>query len=204
MIAQAEAPARTPRPEDLHARFLAFLPRIQQHARIVFRDVRCPQRRDDCVQEVVALAWAWYLRLAGRGRDAGDFVGALATFAARAVRSGRQLCGQQPARDVLSPRAQGRHAFAVRGLVCGDTLAGTPAEDALRDNTRSEVPAQVAFRIDFPAWRATLSERDRRLADSLMVGERAGEVARRLGLSPGRVSQIRFEISKSWKAFCQE
>src|SRR5438270_4863942 len=189
MIAFADASRFTPGPEQLHARFLALLPRIELHARIYFRHVRCPERKEDCVQEAVAISWKWFVRLAERGKDASAFVSTLATLAARAVRCGRRVCGQERAKDVLSPLAQQRHGFVVEKLPDYSTLAGTPAEEALRDNTRSEVPAQVAFRLDFPAWRNTLTDRDRRMADDLMVGERTQDVARRFGISPARVSQ---------------
>ena len=47
----------------LHARFLRLLPKIETHARICFRGVRCPVTREDRVAECVALAWQWFLRL---------------------------------------------------------------------------------------------------------------------------------------------
>src|SRR5262249_34046427 len=89
----------------LQTRFLSILPRIELHGRISFRYLRCPALRDDAVAEVVALAWKWHLRLAERGKDATQFPSALATFAARAVKAGRRVCGRERARDVLSPSA---------------------------------------------------------------------------------------------------
>jgi hypothetical protein len=64
------------------------------------------------------------------------------------------------------------------------------------------VPEQVAFRLDFPAWRRTRCERDRGILDDLMAGERTGDVARRHGLSAGRVSQLRREFRDDWLRFC--
>ena len=57
MIASADAPCFPPSPEPLHARFLALLPRIELHARIYFRHVRCPERKEDSVQEAIAVSW---------------------------------------------------------------------------------------------------------------------------------------------------
>ena len=37
-----------------------------------------------------------------------------------------------------------------------------------------------------------------------MLGERTLDVARRHGLSPGRVSQLRREFLEGWRAFCGE
>src|SRR5690349_3985594 len=103
------SPSSDPLVTELHLGFQLILPRLELHGRIFFRHVKCPHRRADAVQEMVALAWKWYLRLAERGKDVSDFVAAFITFAARAVKSGRRLCGQEKAKDVLSPVAQRRH-----------------------------------------------------------------------------------------------
>jgi hypothetical protein len=201
MIAFADVPCITLGNEQLHNRFLAMLPRIELHARFSFRHIKCQQRKEDCIQEVVALSWKWFIRLAQRGKDASAFVSTLATLAALAVRSGRRVCGQEKSKDVLSPLAQQRHGFVVEKLPGYRTLAGTPVEEALRDNTRSDVSVQVAFRLDFPAWRSTLTETDRRITDDLMIGERTKDVARRFGLSPARVSQKRRGFYEDWQRF---
>jgi hypothetical protein len=70
----------------------------------------------------------------------------------------------------------------------------------LRDNTRSAVPDQAAFRIDFPAFLAELGPRDQTLARFLALGNSAQVAADRFGLSEGRVSQLR----KTWREWwCQ-
>jgi hypothetical protein len=190
---------------QLQAAFVAVvLPRVLSHGRVRFRGVRCPHRKDDAIQEMVALAWRWHVRLAERGRDATRFPTALATFAARAVKSGRRACGHERAKDVLSPVARRRHGFALERLPDFSTLGGTVLEEALHDNRASPVPEQVCFRIDFPAWRLTYSDRDRRLIDHLMLGGRTLEVSRAFGLSPARVSQKRREFHDDWSAFCGE
>src|SRR5215470_13139885 len=104
-------------PTAEQAHFMATVwPAVERHARIYFRHLRCPHAREEAVAEAVALAWTWHLRLAQRGKDAALFPSALATFAARAVANGRRLCGQERAKDVLSPRAQRRQNFAVEPL----------------------------------------------------------------------------------------
>src|SRR5262249_50448364 len=70
-------------------------------------------------------------------------------------------------------------------------------EERLRDNRQTPVPEQVCFRLDFPAWVGSRSERDRRIIDDLLQGERTLDVASRHGLSPGRVSQLRREFLAS-------
>jgi hypothetical protein len=196
--------ARPTRPAaaPLQAAFLSILPRVELHAAISFRHVRCRQQRAECVAETVALAWRSFTRLAEKGRDATRFPAALATLAARAVRSGRRLCGQERASDVLSPVAQRRRGFTVRPLPQSGGEEGSLLEEALCDNTLTPVDEQVVFRVDFPAWRNTRTERDRRLLDALMVGERTVDVSRRYRLTPGRVSQLRREFHADWTRFC--
>ena len=186
----------------LHAAFLALLPRIERHARICFRHLGCPQGRDDAVAETVALSWAWYLRLVERGKDPADFVSTFAGYAARAVRRGRRVCGQEAGQEVLSPRAQARHDFAVLRLLQRTTLNGSPLEEALLDNAVTPPPEAAAFRIDFPAWLATWPERDRRLIEALGLGERTRALADQFGLTPGRISQKRREYHGDWERFC--
>jgi hypothetical protein len=113
--------------EQLHAAFLTILPRIELHGHVYFRHVRCPFKREDYIAEMVALSWKWFLRLAKRDKDATAFPSALATFAARAVRSGRRLAGQERARDVLSPVAQARHGFVVVKVPDHETLVHFPS-----------------------------------------------------------------------------
>jgi hypothetical protein len=188
-------------PHALQVTFLAILPRITEHGKVYFRHLKCPHAREEALAEMRALSWSWFVRLAERGKDATRFVSALATFAARAVRSGRKVCGQDSAKDVLSPRAQQRHGFVVCALPNFSTLNGNPIDEALRDNTRSEVPDAVAFKCDFPNWRASHCRRDRHRIDRLMLGERTGEAARKFGLSPGRVSQLRRQFHDDWEHF---
>jgi hypothetical protein len=194
-----------PSPHALHAAFLALvLPKVLSHGRVYFRHLRCPHKKADAIAEMVALAWKWHRRLAERGKDAARFPTALATFAARAVRSGRRLAGSDRANDVLSPLAQKRKGFALSPLPGGSSLNGNVFDEALRDNTQTPPDEQCAFRIDFPAWRASRTERDRRALDDLRVGGRTLEVAGKYGLSPGRVSQLRREFLLDWRRYWGE
>ena len=186
-------PATVPAPSDAPGdRFLALLPRVELHARVYFRFLP-PDRKEEAVAETVALA----------------------SYAARAVWSGRRLCGQLPAQDVLSEAAQRRHGFQVERLprntrhpfdeVYGPVQAQRhidALEEILRDNTVTPPPDQAAFRIDFAAWRGTRTQRDRGILHELMLGERTGQVARKYGISAGRVSQLRRAFYEDWAAFC--
>jgi hypothetical protein len=189
----------------LQETFLAsVMPRVLAHGRVYFRHIRCRHQKEELLAEMTGLCWRWHLRLAQRGKDSTRFPTALATFAARAVRSGRRLAGMDRAKDVLSPQARQRHGFAVGKLPDCSTLDGSPLDEALHDNTRTPPDEQCAFRIDFPAWRATHAARDRRVLDDLMLGERTLEVAGKYGLSPGRVSQLRREFLLDWRRYISE
>jgi hypothetical protein len=185
---------------QLHAAFLRQLPRIYAHARYAFRHVVCADARADRVAETVALAWRHFAALSRRGKDPTRFVTTLSLRASQAVKAGRRLVRSDGARDALSPVARVRHGFAVERLPHPRCEAPHLAE-ALADNTRTPVPEQAAFRLDYPRWRAGFRPRTRAVLDALAVGGRTGEVARRFGLSQGRVSQLRRRFAASWRRF---
>ncbi len=187
----------------LQASFIAIvLPRVLSHGRVCFRGIKCPHRQQDAIQDMIGLAWQWHLRLAEKGKDSTRFPTALATYAARAVKSGRRLVGQERSKDVLSPLAQQRHHFAVRRLPDFETLSDNPLIEALADNTKSPPDETVCFKLDFTAWLASLTNRDRSIAENLMIGGRTIDVAREYGLSAGRISQMRREFCQDWQTYC--
>ncbi len=189
----------------LHASFLAIvLPRVLSHGRVCFGGLKCPHRREDAIQDMIGLAWRWHLRLAEKGKDATAFPTALASYAARAVRSGSRVAGQERANDILSPVAQRRHRFYVGRLPDFETLTEHPLCEALLDNTKSPPDETMCFKLDFLAWLASLPQRDRSLVEDLMVGERTLAVARKYRVSPARISQKRREFLQGWQAFSGE
>jgi hypothetical protein len=151
---------------------------------------------------MIALAWQWHLRLAEKGKDATAFPTALASYAARAVKSGSRVAGQERANDVLSPVAQQRHHFFVGKLPDFETLTDHPVCEALHDNTKSPPDETVCFKLDFLAWLASLTQRDRSIVEDLMIGERALDVANKHGISAARISQKRREFYQDWLCFC--
>lgn len=187
--------------DQLQNKFLGILPRLKQHFRIYFRHVACRDKRSDLVSEAIALSWRWFLRIAEQGKDATHWPAALASFAAKAVRSGRRVVGQLSARDCMSDVAMQRHGFCVGKLPDVSTLSENPLTEALCDNTQTPPPDGAAFRIDFPAWRRSHSRRNRRLIDDMMLGERTLPLARRHKLSPARVSQLRREFHDDWERY---
>jgi len=203
---------------DLQAIFLAeVLPRIETHAEVSFRGLRCHHQKEEFLAEMVALAWRWFLRLIEKGKDPLAFPTALATYAARAVKSGRRLTGQERSKEVLSPVARHKHGIKVEPLPSStrrpyDDFYGDvhgqqdldAFEERLKDNTMTPPPDAAAFRIDFPSWLKTRTERDRRIIEDMMQDERTLDLARKHGISPARVSQLRREFMDDWNRFCGE
>lgn len=66
---------------------------------------------------------------------------------------------------------------------------------------KAKVSQQVAFRIDFPEWLGSMSDRDRKIAADLAAGHSNQEVAKRFDVCMARISQKRKEFAKSWERF---
>lgn len=187
-------------PEQLQTSFLAVLPTIVLVAQIYFRQIRCPHTKDDLVAEAVALGWRWHVRLAERGRDPSAFVVTLARYAARAVACGRRLCGKEKSQDAMSFRCQRRGGFVVVSFPRSSIWASV-IQQALRDNTQSAVWRQVQFRIDFCEWVRRLPEKKQQILGQLALGERTQTVARMVGVSAARISQVRGELRHDYLHF---
>jgi hypothetical protein len=177
---------------------------VLSQGRVCFGAIKCPHRREDAIQDMIGLAWQWRLRLAEKGKDATSFPTALATYAARAVKSGSRVTGQERANDVLSPITQRRHHFAIGKLPEFETVTDHPISEALYDNTKSSPDETVCFKLDFLAWLASLTNRDRGIVEDLMIGERTLDVATKYKVSPARISQKRREFCRDWRTFCGE
>src|SRR5271170_4798281 len=193
--------------------FLPLMTVVQKHASVVFRGLPAVER-EEAIAEAVAAAYVAYRRLCDRGIDAAEeFPSMVATFAVRQVMDGRQVGSRRSSKDVLSPRAQRRHGFRVESLPIStrrphddvhSAVAGQRAmdtfEERLHENRRTPVPEQAAFRIDFPQFMRSLSQRDRRLATFLSLGNLAKAAADKFGLSQGRVTQLRQGWCREWRA----
>jgi hypothetical protein len=214
MITASAFLANSPPGTSLHETFLAVLPKIETHASIAFRHIRCPATRADKIAETIALGWKWFVRLHERGKDINEFVMHFVALVAKAVKSGRRVAGMAKAKDLMSERCQARHGFNVESLPTSPRASYEARyskphgqqdydafEERLADNAITPPPDAAAFRIDFPQWRSSRSERDRRLIDLLMLDTRTKDAARTFGISPGRVSQKRLEFHADWLRF---
>jgi hypothetical protein len=199
---------------ELHREFLAMLPQILNVACFGFRDLKCQEKRADAIAEVVGLCWKWFRRLDELNRKDKAYATALAGYAVKQVRSGRGVVGQPKAKDAMNAHAQHRFGFKVERLPTTTShhyadAYSTPTgqshmdafEEQLQHNLVTPVDEQVAFRIDWPAWLETLSDRDRSLIKDMGHGERTLDLATKHQLSPARISQKRREFHDDWQRF---
>jgi len=203
--------AATASPRAAADDFLDLLPRVRQHAAVVFRALPAAER-EEAIAEAVAAAFVAFRRLRARGLDpARDFPSQMAVYAALHVKDGRHVGGRASSKDVLSVKAQRKHGFRVESLPLAtrrpheDLYGGLNGqrsldayEERLRDNHRTPPPEAAAFRIDFPEFIGSLCRRDQRLAGFLSLGNSASNAAARFGLSPGRVTQLRQGWCREW------
>jgi hypothetical protein len=190
-----------PRPSTtkLQAGFLRLLPNIQKQARFAFRHLRS-DNRDDAIEEVIANAYVAYVNLVKHGRGDDIYASALARFAIRQYHAGRRVGNRLSGRDVLSEYARKKLEFVVERLDQYSDHAGTWREILIED--RSVTPAELACsRLDVARWLQMLAPRDRRLAETLAMGESTGKAAKKFRISPGRISQIRRQLCSDWRAF---
>ncbi len=94
----------------------------------------------------------------------------------------------------MSLAARNKHRFQ---LIFSDQLNqdANAGGELYWEDRRTLIPDRVAFLIDYPCWLQTLSTTKQRVAKKLAAGDSAAEVARSLGMSAGRISQIRRELA---------
>jgi hypothetical protein len=183
--------------DETREAFEALVPSIERIAAYAFR--RFPRwRRSDLIADVVATAYAAFVRLVNRGLKALAYASPLAKYAIRRVRTGREVGSQQTVRDALSPLAQRHQGFSVL------TLGERPGEvgwERLAEGRKAN-PAEVAScRVDFATWLSRLTKFQRDVAMRLAVGDTTSEAAKHFGVSRPRISQLRQELLANWNAF---
>jgi hypothetical protein len=208
MLAQVRNTSSKPRrfdatqlsaPNQWHAGFLKLLPTIERFAHMHCRHLK-GDARDEAVQDIIAHAACGYRSLADRGREDCAFASPLAGFGAALHRAGRRVGTSDNVRDVSSTRCQQRNDFRIERFSHSESKC-----DDWRDITvesRLATPAEVATtRLDFEAWLASLTKRNRGIAVRLAIGDSTQSVARRFKISPGRISQLRRELHAAWQVF---
>ena len=151
---------------------------------------------------MIANAYQSFDRLAQQGKLAVAFPTPLAQFAIRQVRAGRRVGSRTNSLDILSGNARRTRGLIVESLDQLDPKSGTLNHLLIED--RHAGPAQTAAaRMDMRAWLGTLSRQHRRIAKALALGETTNAVARKFGVSPARISQLRLRFRQLWERFQQ-
>lgn len=185
--------------QTLQRRFMELLPQIQNQASLAFRHEK-PERREELIAEVLANSFVAFVRLMETGREGRIFATPLAQYAIRQVRDGRRVGSSLNIKDVSSGYAQQRKGIVMESLDRFDKEANQWQEAIVED--RHAGPAETAAaRIDVGEWFASLPRRQRKIAKALGNGERTKEVAKRFGVSAGRISQLRREMARAWFEF---
>ena len=199
MIAIAKPSPPPRRRSKWQTGFLAMMPDIIKYARIAFRKMDAATRQE-AVQEVLVSAMLAYARLFERRKVDVAYPSVLARFAVAQYRVGRRVGVKLNCRDVLSPYAHRKKGIQVESLH-GYDQAGEPWREILVEDKHAGPAETAAARIDFVDWLASLTPRNRRIAEALSGGGTTKGVAKLFRVSPGRISQKRKEFLTSWQQF---
>ena len=203
-IAIVPTPFATPSDEEIERRFLDVYAEIQSRAKRIARSFR---RRDqeDVEAEVVAAAWINFQQAARAGRWLNGTQLGWASW--NFVRSRRSAAGGNTVTDVMSPMAQLRGRAKVLSFgsferphierehaVVDDRRLRKDYERAITGRWR-ETPLQRAqVRVDWVAFSKSLRPNLRTILYGLSRGDQKTEIANRLSLSNGRISQLVNEL----------
>ena len=182
--------------------FVSLLPAIRRYARAAWQFLNL-EAREEAVQATVAHAFVAFAKLAQEGRAELAYPTPLARYAVARVRDGRCVGNRSNSRDVTSTRCR-----QCRVVPFGSPQYSNSPNERWREvliEDRRAGPADIAsMRIDFASWLESLSRGDRRTAQILASGEDTKTAAQRLGVSPGRVSQLRAKLRQAWMRFQNE
>ena len=188
-----------------HVEFLRMLPVIQESASVAFRHLPS-EARQEAIQDVAVGVMVAFVRLVELGKRHLAYPTVLARYGIAQFRCGRRTTlravpgSRLNVRDVSSPYAQRKKKFVVARL---DRFCAK--QDVWREilvEDKRATPADIAaVRIDFADWLKSLSRRLRRIANLLATGESTAVAAMKFRVSPGRISQIRRELERSWRTF---
>ena len=183
-------------------RFVEMLPTLLQVIRHRLRNQ--PRRdREELAAEALAAAFVMYTRLVQRGKQDLAYATPLGTYGARQAIDGRQVGNSTNVKDMSSRSCQRRKGVSVTLLNRYDQRDERWKEIVVED--RHAGPAEVACcRLDFEAWLAELTPRQRKIAKTLATGETTKATARKHRVTPGRISQTRRELMTAWYEFIGE
>jgi len=188
------------KPESPDDQFLAMLPTITRIARRAFR-ARNASDREELVCEAIASSFVQFCRLQDRGLSERAYATPLGHYGVRHANVGRRVGGRLNRNDPASPYCRRHRKVNLVQLTRASAAERSSWQEILVED-RNASPAQLAaVRIDFGDWLNRLPARERRLALYLAIGEPTCNAAVKFGITPGRVSQLRASLHRSWQEF---
>ncbi|MCY3018791.1 MAG: hypothetical protein NTW87_07155 [Planctomycetota bacterium] len=189
----------------IQAAFQSIAPELESR---LWRCARRFQETEEVFTEMYSFAW---INFRSKARRLGEFLsaGQLAFMSLRRLSSGR-LVTENTVKDALAPMA--RRLGRTR-VIYFSQLSGSKRNQALTDSTvqritdaltaseREGPDVRAATRIDWAAFMRTLPNRLRRILRGLVVGDAKGLIAKRLGISNGRLSQLLNVLAREITAF---
>jgi len=173
--------------------FVAMLPEIEQKLRLAFCRLD-PEAREDAIEEAIVHSLLSYANLHEQGRAEVATPSSLAWYSSRQVKRGRPTTGKMNGKDPMSRYAQIGNGIKIERQP-GNWIA------TLVLDKRASVEDQVAAKLDVGAWFATLTKRMKGIAKDLAFGCSTSEVAKKYGVTAGRISQLRRVLQESWVAY---
>ena len=176
--------------------FVAMLPVIESKLRLAFCRLD-PEAREDAIAEAVVHSLLAYARLHEHNRANVATASSLAWYSSQQVKRGRPAGNRMNGKEPLSRYAQIGNGIQIECQT--SKWIATLVEDK-----RAPVADQVAAKLDFGAWFATLTTRMKVIAKDLAFGCSTSEVAQKHRVSAGRISQLRRTLEQSWETFQTE
>jgi hypothetical protein len=181
---------------DWQTNFATMLSEIEHRLNAAFGNLDAASR-EEATAEGVMHALLAYVRLHEQDRVHVATPSTLAWYSSRQVKQGRPAAGRMNGKEPLSRYGQLSNDIKVE-------RRPNSWIDAIVADKRASVSDQVAAKMDVGAWFATLTQSMRQIAKDLAFGFSTSEVARKHGLTAGRISQLRRKLAGSWRAFQQE
>jgi hypothetical protein len=174
--------------------FESRLPAINRTLNYEFRWLR-PWEHEVKTADALGLDWMYFVRLDRQGKNPLSFITRLADFAARHALAGRSVVSSRRVTRTDRSRSPVDETKIRKASQRPESLL------AMVEDRRPSPSDMAALRIDFTDWLSRLSGRQRSIALELASGTPTQQAAKRFHVTPGRISQYRVELRRSWEAF---
>ena len=192
------------RNSTIQAWFDQHLVELTRRCHTYFRFLPCVER-EEAVAETVAATVQYVIRAAARGKLPRLSLGALVWFFGRSCRKGRRMAGFKST-DAMSEAARRRHHHQVLSLNQPGRIHTDRGEkvarlsEVLADQREDSPLENVRRSLDYPAIldREGVGRKGRQVFAYLCETHGEGshrELAGELGITPGRVTQIKRELA---------